>query len=571
MKLQILFLVCSICSLTVYGQVTDLRYSEEEVTIEKQYIEAKKYKLLGDIDAAKDLLTQILKKYRNHDVAAYELAEIYQREESYEDALHHANLAVGIDTDNVWYYKKKAEILTSMQRFLDAADVYRQMHELQPDEPSYLHHMAFLYQKGGELDASIAILDQIENQFGISDKTALPKHDLYHRLKKKNKAQESLEALVERFPREIEYKHILANYLKAISKKSAAEEIYREILAQNPEDARANVALASDLKDSGDEKGYLSSIRKILENEEAGIDLKINELMPFVKKLQRSQDQGDLEELLGLIAILEKTNPDEAKSYALHADVLMLAGRDEDAIEKYKQTLALDESNFLVWEQMLLLQADHHQMEDLAKYSEQAMEIFPNQALLYYLNGLANIELQRYDVALDGLDQAVFMAGSNKDLKFNILALLGKVFHELNDFESSSSSYEEAMMLKPADPHILNDYSYHLSLRGEQLAEAEKMVDKALKKEPGNPRFLATKSWINYRMQKSDAALSIMEEAIKAGGENFSYILEKYGDLLFKQGETDKAIKQWEMALEKGGGSKLLERKINEENLIEEQ
>lgn len=571
MKLQILFLVCSFCSLTLYGQVTDLRYSEEEVTIEKQYIEAKKYKLLGDIDAAKDLLTQILKKYRNHDVAAYELAEIYQREEAYEDALHHANLAVGIDTDNVWYYQKKAEILTSMQRFLDAADVYRQMHELQPNEPSYMHHMAFLYQKGGELDASIAILDQIESKFGVSDKTALPKHDMYHRLKKRNKAQESLEALVQRFPREIEYKHILANYLKAINKKSAAEEIYREILAQNPEDARANVALASDLKDSGDEKGYLSSIRKILENEEAGIDLKINELMPFVKKLQRSQDQGDLEELLGLISILEKTNPEEAKSYALHADVLMLAGRDEEAIEKYKQTLTLDESNFLVWEQMLMLQADHHHMEDLAKYSEQAMEIFPNQALLYYLNGLANINLQRYDDALDGLDQAVFMAGSNKDLKFNILALLGKVYHELNDFESSSTSYEEAMMIKPADVHVLNDYSYHLALRGEQLSEAEKMVDKALKKEPENPRFLATKSWINYRMQKSDAALSIMEQAIEAGGENYSYILEKYGDILFKQGETDKAIKQWEMALEKGGGSKLLDRKISEENLIEEQ
>ncbi len=571
MKLQILFLVCSIWSLTVVGQVTDLRYSEEEVTIEKQYIEAKKYKLLGDIDAAKDLLTQILKKYRNHDVAAYELAEIYQQEEAYEDALHHANLAVGIDTDNVWYYKKKAEILTSMQRFLDAADVYRQMHELQPNEPSYLHHMAFLYQKGGELEASIAILEQIEHQFGVSDKTALPKHDMYHRLKKRSKAQESLEALVERFPREIEYKHILANYLKAINKKSAAEEIYRQILAQNPEDARANVALASDLKDSGDEKGYLSSIRKILENEEAGIDLKINELMPFVKKLQRSQEQGDLEELLGLIAILEKTNPDEAKSYALHADVLMLAGRDEEAIEKYKQTLALDESNFLVWEQMLMLQADHQHMEDLAKYSEQAMEIFPNQALLYYLNGLANINLQRYDEALDGLDQAVFMAGSNKDLKFNILALMGKAYHELNDFESSSTSYEEAMMIKPADPHVLNDYSYHLALRGEQLADAEKMVDKALNKEPENPRFLATKSWINYRMQKLDTALNIMEQAIKAGGDNYSYVLEKYGDLLFKQGEKEKAIKQWEMALEKGGGSKLLERKISEENLIEEQ
>ena len=92
------------------------RYTEEEVTIEKMFIEAKKHKLLGDYDAAKDLFTQLLKKYRNHDVAAYELADLYQREDESEDALHHINLALGNEPDNKWYLLLKADILQSNER-----------------------------------------------------------------------------------------------------------------------------------------------------------------------------------------------------------------------------------------------------------------------------------------------------------------------------------------------------------------------------------------------------------------------------------------------------------------------
>src|SRR5690606_15227802 len=91
------------------SQTTGKRYTEEEVTIEKQFIEAKKYKLLGDLDGARDLFEQILKKYRNHDVAAYELAEILHREKNYEDARHYINLALGIDPSNKWYLQLKAD------------------------------------------------------------------------------------------------------------------------------------------------------------------------------------------------------------------------------------------------------------------------------------------------------------------------------------------------------------------------------------------------------------------------------------------------------------------------------
>jgi Tfp pilus assembly protein PilF len=162
------------------------------------------------------------------------------------------------------------------------------------------------------------------------------------------------------------------------------------------------------------------------------------------------------------------------------------------------------------------------------------------------------------------------MAGKRNDLKVNILALLGKAYHEVQDYDASTQAYDNALLISPADPRILNDYSYHLAERGERLSEAQKMIDKALAKDATNARFLATKGWLTYRLQNLESAKDLMDQSLKHGGEQFGYILEKYGDILYKMDQKDKALKYWRLAQEKGTGSKWLDKKIEEEKLIEQ-
>ncbi|MBK8500744.1 MAG: hypothetical protein IPL46_00270 [Saprospiraceae bacterium] len=58
MRILIIGLLAYVFTSSLAAQTTDKRYSEEEVTVEKQFIEAKKYKLLGDFDGAKSLLSK---------------------------------------------------------------------------------------------------------------------------------------------------------------------------------------------------------------------------------------------------------------------------------------------------------------------------------------------------------------------------------------------------------------------------------------------------------------------------------------------------------------------------------
>ena len=173
----------------------------------------------------------------------------------------------------------------------------------------YLEKQAYLYSLAQDFEKSIELFDEMEKKIGVTEKSALIKHDFYKKLGKKNKALQELLNLVDQFPSDLSIKHILANYYKSQNKEGAARDVYKEILNINPQDARANVAMASSFKKQGNTSNYLNSIRPIIENEEADIDIKIAELMPYVRKAEKNPNPEELEALLVLLDVLEKHTP----------------------------------------------------------------------------------------------------------------------------------------------------------------------------------------------------------------------------------------------------------------------
>jgi len=60
-----------------------------------------------------------------------------------------------------------------------------------------------------------------------------------------------------------------------------------------------------------------------------------------------------------------------------------------------------------------------------------------------------------------------------------------------------------------------------------------------------------------------------MEKALANDKDHSAVQFEHYGDIMFQLGDTDTAIKNWKKAKDNGGGSSILERKINEKKYVE--
>ena len=129
---------------------------------------------------------------------------------------------------------------------------------------------------------------------------------------------------------------------------------------------------------------------------------------------------------------------------------------------------------------------------------------------------------------------------------------------------------EKSVKTNPQNLHVLNNYSYYLSLEKKDLDKAEQMSSITVKAEPTNPTFLDTYGWVLFMQGAYTTARIYIENAVKYSEEEPSAeILEHYGDVLYVTGEPEKALEQWKKAKELGSDSKTLDEKIRTGKYIE--
>jgi predicted negative regulator of RcsB-dependent stress response/MFS family permease len=183
-----------------------------------------------------------------------------------------------------------------------------------------------------------------------------------------------------------------------------------------------------------------------------------------------------------------------------------------------------------------LTPTDQHILQDTTKYYKEALRVFET-----------------------GLDSANF---NNPVLESDFYGQIGDLNYFLKNKQVAFDSYEKALKLNPQNLPVLNNYSYYLSLEKRDLDKAEQMSGITVKLEPLNPTYLDTYGWILFEQGSYIMAKIYIEKAIEYSDEPSAEVYEHYGDVLFMNGEQEKAVVQWKKARELGGDSKTLKRKI---------
>jgi tetratricopeptide (TPR) repeat protein len=146
---------------------------------------------------------------------------------------------------------------------------------------------------------------------------------------------------------------------------------------------------------------------------------------------------------------------------------------------------------------------------------------------------------------------------------------LGDAYNAIKEYEKSDEAYEAALDFDPESDHVLNNYSYFLSIRKEKLDLALEMSSKVVKRNPDNATYLDTHAWVLYNMGRFEEAKKYIEEAIKQDENVSGTIIEHYGDILFKLGDVNMAVEQWEKAKKMNVDSDLIDKKIADRKLYE--
>ena len=529
------------------------------------FLDGLKASLTDNTTQAIDLLQQSLKLNPDNAAAHYKLAQLYRLQKEYDNALLHSRQAVKLKPDNEYYYIETAELYGTIGQFSLAARQLQEMLDNTQASPQYYLNIANLYIQLNQPEKALKALEKAEEKLGTNEAIITQRQTLYLKTGNMNKVLETGEELVKLNPNNPDYTLQQAKILLGNNDFPTAQKYLQDYLALHPDVASARFLLGKTLLA---QNHATEALQEFLNSFSSGRISLIEKLDITVTYITLLPNQALEPKLFQLTDSLLQAHKEDAEAYAVKGDLLMELDRKTEARKLYHQALELEPGNFSLWQNILSLGLELGRYDSVAQESEEALSLFPNQAVLYYFAGTANLSLKRNKKAVRALEQGLRLSGSNQDLVKIFQTHLGDAYQAAGQHPKSDAAYQAVLAIDPNDPYVLNNYSYYLSLRKEKLSLARKMSEELVETYPDDANYLDTYAWVLFQQKEYEKAADILKKAVSLNTNNGT-ILEHYGDVLYHMGRTDEAIAQWQQAEKLGQTSAQLKKKIQDRTYYE--
>lgn len=547
------------------AQVNDARLREAEFF----FTEGQKYFILEDYTKALLYFQRVAELNPKSAAVNYKIAEILSKGNRTEDlvrASQSIETALKLERKNKYYYLLAANIYGTLNQYAKAEETIETMMKEVSGTEEYLYELAAFYLYDKKPEKAIDVYNRAEAIMGINEVSSSQKQKIYLEMGKVEEAIREGEKLVETFPDEERYVMELAETLSRNKMGPRAIALIEKYIAENPNASSAKLLLAGIYRESGQEQKSRELLTALFDDPAIEAGSKILVLGTYNVVLTKQVSKGQIDPSLesyvkGLVASLKKNYPDNPDVFGASGDINTTLSNNAEAQKDYLRAIQLGTTNFEAWQNLLVLESTLNQFDSLIAHSESGLELFPNQALLYYFNGYAHMRKRHYREASSSLEQAKRLSASNQALVAEINGMLGDIYNGTREYGKSDSAYEQALAFNPNNDLVLNNYSYYLALRKENLERAERMSAQLIKAHPKNASYLDTYAWVLFMREKYKEARKVMETAIETGDAGATHF-EHYGDILFKLGETDDAVRQWQKAKSMDGDNEAIDKKI---------
>ncbi|HYG01563.1 MAG TPA: tetratricopeptide repeat protein [Chryseosolibacter sp.] len=581
-RFQILFVGIVLTALSVmpvHGQKKkrgDDNQAAKHREAEFYLTEGEKYFILEDYAKALTYYERALEANPESGTLHYKIADVLSKSDKQEDLLKASvsiEKALKYDRTNKYFFLSAAMIYNSLGKFDEAAAAYEEMLASIKGTEEYLYELAAVYQYAHKEDAAIKTYDRAEKVFGVNDVSSVQKIRLYLEKNKLEECIEEGEKLLAAFPGEESYVMAFAEVLSQKGYHSQAIQYLETFIAENTEAGNAMMLLAGFYRDNDQEEKARPLLLELFKNPSVEVSGKLIVLGAYNAELNDKKTKGfsDPEKakfVMQLFELLREAAPDHPAIHIIGGDLYLATGESRLAQEEYLKSVEEGEVSFEVWENLIYLEIQLEEFDKAIAHAEEALEMYPNQGMIHYFHGFAHSRKRNFQDAIHSFETAKRLSSSKPPFLSEINSMLGDAYHAVKNHVKSDEAYEEALAFNPNNAVILNNYSYYLAVRKENLDKAEKMSGTLVKNYPDNATFLDTHAWVLFVREKYKDARKMIEKAIETGKANATQF-EHYGDILYKLGDVDGAVEQWEKARGLNAKSESLNKKIANRKIYE--
>lgn len=502
----------------------------------------------------------------------YKIAEVWAKgvkEEDQRQAAISIENALRLEKKNKYFYLLASNIYASLNNLDKATAVLETMMKEVKGTEEHLFDLAALYLYSKREEDALKTYNRAESVLGINEISSLQKQRIYLEKGKISDALAEGEKLANTYPEEPKFMMGYAELLAQTGDRAKAISLLEKYVQHNEEAGSIKMLLAGLYQDNGQTEKSQQYVLDVIQDPQVNLDSKLLLVNTYSAAFTQGKGLGNPVAEKFAIQLVEKLEADythDANVNIVSGDLFMALNRKEEALVKYKQAIQNGTSNYEAWQNLLYLESQTNQVDSLIHYAEQALELFPNQGMVYYFNGFGLLKKKQYREAAYALEQAKKLSSANLSFVSDLNTLLGDCYNGVKDYAKSDQAFEEALAYNPANDIVLNNYSFYLALRKENLDKAEKMASLLIKAFPNKVSYLDTYAWVLFAQEKYKEARKVMEKVIQ-GTQVSSTHWEHYGDILFKLGEVENAVKQWQKARETTADHTRLDKKITNRRL----
>lgn len=561
----ILFLFLTVLSNLAFSQKKS-KGKTIEISVENRekldtyFFEGVRQKNIDNNDAAIRSFLKVVEIDPLNDAAHYELGLLYTKQKNLNAAAESFQKAVDISPTNEWYLLNNANAQENIGDYKKAEELYSNIIKMFPDKIETYFDLASVKIYQNDFKGANKVYSIIESKIGINEDVSMQRQKIWLKLGKVDKAAEVAQQLVNSQPTEMRYRINLAEVYLSNNETEKGLQVLNDIIAVDPNNGFAQLALADYYRVKKDDETSYRYLKLAFVNPSVNIDQKIRILSPYFSALSVASVK---ERAFELTRLCISAHPNEAKAFAIYGDFLYQDKQLDSAMTAYQKTITLDKKVFAVWQNLMFIEAELTNYTGLLTTSNEAIQLFPAQQLVHYLNAVAKAQLKDFEGAIVSYQNALTLGINNPETEAQIYSGMGDAYHSLKKHIESDEAYDKALSIRPDDPYVLNNYAYYLSLRNVNLEKALSMSQKSNDLMKDNASFLDTYAWILFRLSRYEESLIWIEKAINKGGSKSATVIEHRGDVLFKLNRISDAISEWENAAKIAEPSDLLKKKIN--------
>jgi len=541
---------------------------KKEMMASRLFIEGQKNLMLEDFEKAYFYFNKALEFNDQESAIYFKLSEMMMRANQPEKALDLGKQALELDPENKFYHLQIAEIYTKLNQNKEAAEVLENLMERDGNYQQYILDLASIYLNSKEFDKALEALDKAEDYYGVVEQLTAQKQRIYLRKNNLEMAIKEGEKLIEAHPGNAQYVLALVEILFNNNKTDQALDLILKSLSSYPNQPELKMAAHTLYKEKGELELAGRYIREAFKNPDLEGETKVRAFSGISSEIKSSSRDQLLETLA---KEMETHHPNDPEVLLALGEWKLQRKLVDQAISFFRKSLSLKNDNEEIYQKLLpLMFENQYPFTEIIEVAEMATEVYPEKPEFWFFLGTAQLGEEEHKPARTALDKALELnAGKNSQLDLMANGQLADALYALGEKEAAFDAYQKVLSQNANNEHILNNYAYFLSLEKKELDKAYKMSSKLVSRFPENPTYLDTHAWVLFQMSRYEEAKTYMEKAIKHLDTPSGVILEHYGDILFKLGEEDAALKYWNKAKEMKETSEFLTLKIKNKTYYE--